>query len=85
VLNALENAMFCQIIFNVSSVFFLQLRSCHIALMTFFESSSFEVTKINDVNSFNTLLICLNACFLNIELLLLIEEKILILFIKLSA
>jgi len=53
--------------------------------MTFFESSSFKVTKINDINSFNTLLICLNVCFLNIELLLLIEEKILILFIKLSA
>ncbi len=69
----------------MSFVSFLQLRLCHIALITFFESSSFEVTKINDVDSFDTLLICLSACFLNIELLLLIEEEILILFIKLSA
>jgi len=40
--------------------------------------------KINNVNSFDTLLICLSACFLNVELLLLIEEEM-ILFIKLSA
>lgn len=43
------------------------------------------MTKINDVDSFDTLLICLSACFLNLELLLLIEEETLVLFINLSA
>ena len=43
------------------------------------------MTKTNDVDLFDTLLICLSACFLNIELFQLIEEETLILFIKLSA
>ena len=41
-LNALENAMFYQIILNVSSVSFLRLRSCHIVLMTFSDNSRLE-------------------------------------------
>ncbi len=48
-------------------------------------SSSFKVMKTNDVDLFDTLLICLSACFLNIELLLLIEEETLVLFINLLA
>ena len=41
-LDALENAMFCQIIFDMSFISFLRLRSCHIALMTFSENSRLE-------------------------------------------
>ncbi len=41
-LDALENAVSCQIIFDVPSVSFLRLRSCHIALMAFSENSRLE-------------------------------------------